>query len=53
MSLGGRHHTGSKVKLLDRVQGISALGTKCSEDAGQGDKDGGGVRRGQDPDSHG
>lgn len=37
-SPGGKLHTGSKVKLLDGVQGISALGTKRSED-----KDGGGL----------
>lgn len=39
----GKLHTGSKVNLLDGIQGISALGTKRSEDAGQGDKDRGGV----------
>lgn len=43
-SHGEEGHTRSKVKLLDGVQGISGLGTKRSEDAGQGDKDGGGVR---------
>lgn len=42
---GGKLHTGSKVKLLDGVQGISALGTKCSEDARQGEKGGGGWER--------
>ena len=35
-SQGGKLLTGAKVKLLDGVQGISALGTKHSED-----KDGG------------
>lgn len=50
---GEERHTRSKVKLLDGVQGISGLGTKCSEDAGQVDKDGGGVGREQGPDSHG
>lgn len=40
---GGQLHTGAKVRLLDGVQGISGLGTKRSEDAGQGDKAGGGV----------
>lgn len=50
---GGRLHTGSKVKLLDGVQGISALGTKRSEDAGPGDKDGGRMGRGEGPDSQG
>lgn len=50
---GEERHTRSKVKLLDGVQGISGLGTKCSEDAGQVDKNGGGVGRELGPDSHG
>lgn len=33
--------------------GDFCCGTKCSGDAGQGDKDGGGVGRGQGLDSHG
>lgn len=41
---------GSKVKLLERIQGISALRTKRSEEAGQGDKEGEGLERaGPDP----
>lgn len=52
-SQGEEVHTRSKVKWLDGVQGISGLGTKRSEDAGQGDKDGGGVGSEQGPDSHG
>lgn len=48
----GKLHTGSKVKLLDRVQGISALGTKRSKDAGQGVRWGWGWRE-QGPGSHG
>lgn len=50
---GGELHTGAKVKVLAGVQGISDLRTKHSEDAGQGDKAGGGVGREQGPDSHG
>lgn len=42
---GGVLHTGSKVKLLDGVQGISALGTKRSKDAGQGTRMGVGLER--------
>lgn len=52
-SQGEEVHTRSKVKLLDGVQGISGLGTKRSEDAGQGDNDGGGVGSERGPDSHG
>lgn len=44
---------GSKVKMLDGVQGISGLGTKRSEDAGLGDKDEGGAGSQQGPASHG
>lgn len=44
---GGRHYIEFKVKLLDGVQGISALGTKRSKDARQGDKGEGGWREGR------
>lgn len=40
--LGGECLTGSKVKLLAGVQGISGLRTKHSEDAGHGDRLGAG-----------
>lgn len=42
---GGELHMGSKVKLLDGVQGISTLGTKRSKDAGQGTRVGVGLER--------
>lgn len=42
MDIGGRHHIGSKVKLLDGVQGISAVEQSVLRMLGKGTKMGAG-----------